>query len=132
MAASDLLTDKTIKAALKAAAEAGKARKLSDGAGLVLEARPTGAGWWRVRYWRDGREGMLSLGTYPETGLPDARAKRDDARKLLAAGGDPSKARKADRVERDREHEAQALADARYARPGHFRACGPGVAGDDP
>ena len=61
MAASDLLSDK----AIKAAAEAGKARKLSDGSGLVLEARPTGAGSWRLRYWRDGREGMLSLGTYP-------------------------------------------------------------------
>ena len=44
MAAADLLTDKTIKAALKAAAEGGKARKLSDGAGLVLEVRPAGGG----------------------------------------------------------------------------------------
>jgi len=64
----------------------GKARKLSDGAGRVLEARRTGAGWWRLRYWCDGNEGMLSLGTYPETGLRDARDKRDAARKLVAAG----------------------------------------------
>ena len=55
MATSDLLTDKAIKAALKAAEACGKARKLRDGAGLVLEARPTASGWWRLRLWRDGR-----------------------------------------------------------------------------
>jgi integrase len=120
MAASDLLTDKAIKAALKAAEVAGKARKLSDGAGLVLEARPTGAGWWRLRFWRDGREGMLSLGTYPETGLRDARDKRDAARKLLAAGGDPSAARKEEKADRALQREAQALADAGMPGPGTF------------
>ena len=50
-----------------------------------------------MRYWRDGREGMLSLGTW----LRDARAKRAEARKLLAAGGDPSKARKTDKAAPD-------------------------------
>jgi integrase len=120
MAASDTLSDKAVKAALKAAQASGKARKLSDGAGLVLEARPTGAGWWRLRYWRDGREGMLSLGTYPETGLRDARDKRDAARKLLAAGGDPSQARKAEKAERVRAREAEALADAGLPGLGTF------------
>ena len=66
MAASALVTGKAIKAALKTAETSGKARKLIDGAGLVLEARPNGVGWWRLRYWIDSREGMLSLGTYPE------------------------------------------------------------------
>jgi integrase len=120
MPGTDLLTDKTIKAALKAAEVSGKARKLSDGAGLVLEARPTGAGWWRLRYWRDGREGMLSLGTYPDTGLRDARDKRDAARKLIAAGGDPSAARKTEKAARALQREAQALADAGLPRPGTF------------
>jgi len=120
MAAINLLSDKTIKAALKAAAEGGKARKLSDGAGLLLEARPTGAGWWRLRYWRDGREGMLSLGTYPETGLLDARDKRDAARKLLAAGGDPSTARKVEKADRAMQREARAMADAGLPGPGTF------------
>ena len=102
MAASDLLTDKAIraalKAALKAASESGKARKISDGAGLVLDVRPTGAGWWRLRYWLDGKERMLSLGTYPDTSLAQARAKRDEARRQVAAGTDPSGARKADKA----------------------------------
>jgi integrase len=120
MPGADLLTDKTIKAALKAAEVSGKARKLSDGAGLVLEARPTGAGWWRLRYWRDGREGMLSLGTYPETGLRDARDKRDAARKLIAAGGDPSAARKVEKADRAQQRQAQALADAGLPGPGTF------------
>ena len=118
MAGTDLLTDKTIKAALKAAEVAGKGRKLSDGAGLVLEARPTGAGWWRLRYWLDGREGMLSLGTYPETGLRDARDKRDAARKLIAAGTNPSAARKADKAERRHKHVEQTLAEAGEPLPG--------------
>ena len=120
MAATDLLTDKAIKAALKASSLSGKTRKLNDGAGLVIEARPNGAGWWRLRYWRDGREGMLSLGTYPETGLRDARDKRDAARKLLASGQDPSEARKAEKAERVQQRQAKALADAGLPGPGTF------------
>ena len=120
MATINKLSDKTIKAALKKAASEGAARKLSDGAGLVLEARPTGAGWWRLRYWRDGREGMLSLGTYPDTSLQAARAKRDDARALLAEGGDPSEQRKADKAERAAQREAQAYAAAGMPGPGTF------------
>ncbi|MDE2367530.1 MAG: integrase arm-type DNA-binding domain-containing protein [Burkholderiales bacterium] len=120
MAATDILSDKAIKAAIKTAADTAKARKLSDGGGLVLEARPTGVGWWRLRYWIDSKEGMLSLGTYPETGLRDAREKRDAARKLIAAGGDPSAARKAEKSDRAQQREAQALADAGMPGPGTF------------
>jgi integrase len=120
MAALNILDDKTIKAAIKAAAVSGKARKLSDGGGLVFEARPTGAGWWRLRYWRDSREGMLSLGTYPETSLRDARDRRDAARKLIAAGSDPSAARKDEKAGRAQEREGQAMADAGLAGPGTF------------
>lgn len=120
MAAINILDAKTIQAAIKAATESGKARKLSDGGGLVFEARPTGAGWWRLRYWIDSKEGMLSLGTYPETGLRDARDKRDESRKLIAAGGDPGAARKADKAERAQVREALALADAGLPGPGTF------------
>jgi integrase len=120
MAGSDLLSDKAIRAALKAVSAAGKARKLSDGAGLVLDVRPTGAGWWRLRYWIDSREKMLSLGTYPDTGLRDARSKRDEARKLIAAGVDPSAHRKeAKRTRQAREAIEQAVADG-VVVPGSF------------
>ena len=124
MAASDILTDKAIKAALKVATEAGKARRISDGGGLYLEARPTGAGWWRLRYWLDSREGMLSLGTYPDTGLRDARIRRDEARKLIAAGIDPSNTRKAAKVERKTLHDARLLADAGMPGAGTFEHVG--------
>jgi integrase len=120
MAGSDLLSDKAIRAALKAASVAGKGRKLSDGGGLVLDVRPTGSGWWRLRYWIDSREKMLSLGTYPDTGLRNARSKRDDARKLIAAGVDPSEHRKeARRTRQAREAIEQAVAEG-VVVPGSF------------
>ena len=84
--------------------------------------RPTGSGWWRWRFWRDGREGMLSLGTYPEVSLKDARKRRDDARKQNAAGIDPSEARKADKEARAAKAEAERLADAGLPGPGTFEA----------
>lgn len=120
MAATDILSDRAIKAAIKAATVSGKARKLSDGGGLVLEARPTGSGWWRLRFWIDGREGMLGLGIYPDVSLKDARQRRDEARKLIAAGVDPSGARKAEKAARAAQAEAQALADAGKPGPGTF------------
>lgn len=69
--------------------------KLSDGRGLHLAIAPEGGRWWRLRYPYGGKEKMLSLGTYPEVGLAAAREHRDYARKLIAAGGDPSAERKA-------------------------------------
>jgi hypothetical protein len=122
MATSDTLSDKAIRAALKRATSTGKAEKLSDGAGLHLEARPTGAGWWRLRYRFDGKEGMLSLGTYPDTTLAAARRKADDARRLLDAGTDPSDARKATKAEHQRQREEQAREDAGLPPPGSFEA----------
>ena len=117
MAATDTLTDKAIKAALKAAGKAGTPKRVSDGGGLYLEARPTGAGWWRLRYWSGGKEGMLSLGTYPDVPLKLARARRDDARGALAAGTDPSAQRKADKAAQAVRAEAARLAAA--GLPGH-------------
>jgi hypothetical protein len=46
---------------------------------MHLEAHPTGAGWWRFGYRFGGKEGMLSLGTYPEVGLALARQRRKEA-----------------------------------------------------
>ena len=73
--------------------------KLRDGGGLYLLVRPDGARWWRWDYRRPvtGKRNTLSVGTYPDTGLADARAKRDAARKLLGAGIDPGEQRKRDK-----------------------------------
>ncbi|MBB2485719.1 integrase arm-type DNA-binding domain-containing protein [Mitsuaria sp. WAJ17] len=122
MAASDLLTDKAIRAALKAAAVEAKARKISDGGGLVLDVRPTGAGWWRLRYWLEGKERMLSLGTYPDTSLAQARVKRDEARRLVADGQDPSAVRQEAKAEAQRKRQAERLADAGLPPEGSFEA----------
>lgn len=111
MATTNILSDKAIRAALKAAAGSGNSRKLGDGGGLVLDVRPTGAGWWRVRYWLNSKEGMLSLGTYPEVGLADARARRDEARRLVAAGINPSEHRKEDKQAQRRAQEDRAAAE---------------------
>ncbi|NPT54599.1 tyrosine-type recombinase/integrase [Paraburkholderia elongata] len=89
--------------AVRNAKPTGKTHRLWDGGGLYLEITPAGSKLWRLKYRYDGKEKRLSFGKYPDVGLKDARAKRDDARKLLADDIDPSahkKAVKAARIER--------------------------------
>ena len=75
-----------------------KSQRLCDGGGLYLEVSPAGGKWWRLKYRYGGKEKRLSLGTYPDTGLADARSKRDTARRLLAGGTDPAEHRKAEKA----------------------------------
>ena len=72
--------------------------RLKDERGLYLEVRPEGGKWWRLRYWLNSKEGRLSLGTYPDVSLKMARERRDEARRLIAQGIDPSDARKAQKA----------------------------------
>ncbi|MBB2931272.1 tyrosine-type recombinase/integrase [Paraburkholderia silvatlantica] len=69
--------------------------KLSDGGGLFLLLNPNGSRWWRLKYRFGGKEKLISLGTYPDVSLKEARDRRDEARKKLTAGYDPGEARKA-------------------------------------
>ncbi len=85
------LTDTAIR---KAKPEV-RQHKLYDERGLFLLINPKGGKWWRFKYQFDGKEKLLSLGTYPDTSLKDARERRDEARKQVAAGIDPSEHRKA-------------------------------------
>ena len=73
---------------------ADKPRRLADSRGLYLEISPKGGKWWRFKYRYRGKEKRLSLGVYPDISLKDARERRDDARKLVANGIDPSEHRK--------------------------------------
>lgn len=82
-------------AAVKNAKPTDKPRKLADEKGLFLLLTPGGGKWWRLKYRMDGKEKLLSLGVYPDVGLKEARERRDEARKLLADGVDPSDNRKA-------------------------------------
>lgn len=75
-----------------------KPYRLSDEKGLYLEVMPNGSKYFRMKYRFGGKEKRLALGVYPEVGLKDARNKRDDARKQLAQGIDPSDHRKAAKV----------------------------------
>lgn len=120
MPASNLLSDKAVQAAIKTARTAPKPVTISDGGGLSLICQPDGGGWWRLRYWISSRENRLSLGTYPEVSLADARKRRDDARKLIAAGGDPSADRKAAKTARAIRAKDKALADAGLPGLGTF------------
>ena len=66
--------------------------------GLYMHLTPNGSKFWRFAYSFAGKEKLLSLGPYPEITLADARLRRDEARKLLAKGVDPSQQRKADKT----------------------------------
>ena len=78
----------TATAISKAKAKA-KPYKLTDGGGLFVLVQPNGAKYWRLKYRFGGKEKLLALGVYPDVTLSAARVRRDDARKLLANGGDP-------------------------------------------
>ncbi len=84
--------------AIRNAKSGEKAKKMFDGGGLYLELAPSGGKWWRLKYRVDGKEKRLSLGVYPDVSLKDARNRRDEARKLLVHGIDPSEHRKAKRT----------------------------------
>jgi hypothetical protein len=83
-------------AAVRGAKPRDKSYKLSDAAGLYLEVGKNGSKLWRIAYRFDGRQQLLSLGRYPTVSLADARAGRDQIKKLLANGVDPSAQRKLD------------------------------------
>ena len=80
--------------AIRTAKPKEKSYKLSDGGGLYIEISPSGGKWWRYKYRFGGKEKRISLGTYPDTSLADAREKHRDCRKLLANGVNPSEERK--------------------------------------
>jgi hypothetical protein len=83
--------------------------KLSDAEGLYLLVKPNGRKVWRLNYRHLGTQRTLTLGAWPEVGLADARVKRLEARRLIAAGLDPS-------------HEAKlAAAQARVAEANSFK-----------
>jgi hypothetical protein len=80
------------------AAAKDKPYKLTDGDGLHLLVRPNGSKLWRMRYRFNGQENMLAFGMFPAITIAKARAKRDEARALLASGMNPSVKRKLDKI----------------------------------
>ncbi|MFG1420694.1 Arm DNA-binding domain-containing protein [Roseixanthobacter liquoris] len=84
--------------ALRNAKPKDKAYKLFDGGGLHVLVSPNGSRIWRLAYRFAGKPKQLSFGPYPTTSLADARLKRDEAKKQLLNGEDPSTVRKLDKV----------------------------------
>jgi integrase len=74
-----------------------KPYRLTDSGGMYLEVAPSGGKYWRFKYRFSGKEKRLALGVYPDVSLAAARAKRDEARKRLAADIDPGEAKKAEK-----------------------------------
>lgn len=75
-----------------------KTVRLFDGDGLFIEIQANGSKFWRFRFRQtDGRSKELSFGKYPEVTLVSARAKRLEARQLVANGIDPARRREEER-----------------------------------
>jgi integrase len=85
-------------AAIKAARPRGAAYKLTDGGGLYLLVNVSGARYWRMNYRYLGKQKTLAFGVWPDTGLADARARRDEARQMLARGEDPAEQLKLQKI----------------------------------
>ncbi|EUC68045.1 integrase [Alcanivorax sp. 97CO-5] len=85
---------------IRAAKPADKNYRLSDEKGMYLEVTKAGGRYWRMKYRYQGKEKLLALGVYPDVSLAQARAKRDEARALLADDTDPGQARKAAKREK--------------------------------
>lgn len=89
-----------------------KPYKLSDGGGMYLEVTPRGSKYWRMKYYRpsDKKEDRLAFGVYPTVSLAEARAKRDEAKKLLSNGLDPKKIRREEMAEENGEFTFECIA----------------------
>jgi len=94
-----------------------KPYKVADFDSLYVLVAPTGAVLWRMNYRLGGKQKTLALGSYPAVSLSTARTRRDDARKLIEGGVDPSKAKRAPQTTlpgaaTDPEQSFQAITDA--------------------
>lgn len=79
------LTDTAVRQAKPAA----KGFSMTDVSGLSLFIAPNGTKSWHFRFSWHGAQPRISLGTYPEITLKEARERRDQARAQVAKGIDP-------------------------------------------
>ncbi|MBT0477022.1 tyrosine-type recombinase/integrase [Morganella morganii subsp. morganii] len=75
-----------------------KSYKLFDGGGLYLEVTAKGSRYWRMKYRFGGKEKRLAFGVFPTVTLAEAREMRNQAKKILAAGGDPGEVKKEEKA----------------------------------
>ena len=78
-----------------------KMYKLFDGGGLFLQVNPSGGKHWKMKYRKnDGKESLLTFGSFPAVSLEQARKMRDEAKSQMALGIDPGIARQEAKAER--------------------------------
>ncbi|MFC6689918.1 tyrosine-type recombinase/integrase [Pseudomonas lini] len=84
---------------------------LGDSDGLTLNVTARGGKVWLFRYYWAGKQKRMSLGSYPQIGLKEARTRRDEARTLVAQGINPYEHRKQQRlaVHAAKEHTFEAV-----------------------
>ena len=85
-------------ARIRALKSGDRPTKHGDGGGLLLIVNPNGSKLWRMVYRYGGKQKQLSFGAWPDVSLAQARAQRDEARKLLADDIDPSQKKKQDKI----------------------------------
>ncbi len=78
------------EAQLRAAKPREKLYKVYHARGLYLHIKPNDGRFWRFKYRFNGKEKLLSFGTYPYVSLKRARDRREEARRFLEEGKDPS------------------------------------------
>lgn len=101
----------TTDTAIRSAKPTDKQYRISDGGGLYLLVKPTGAKWWRFDYTFAGKRNTLSMGVYPAVSLKSAREKAAEARELIANGINPSEKRQAEsRTEDNKQGEFEKIA----------------------
>lgn len=100
--------------------------KLYDTDGMYLIVTSKNKRWWRLKYRFEGKEKLISLGTYPEVSLAAARIARNDARKLLANGTDPSAARQDEKKKKAPTPTTTTVAEAAAAWISHQKQGTPG------
>lgn len=88
--------------ACKTAKPEAKPYKMSDGGGLYLEVTNKGSRLWRLKYRYLGKEKKLCIGEYPIITLAEARDRRENAKKLLSNGQDPSAEKQTQKKEAQR------------------------------
>ncbi|MEW5109044.1 tyrosine-type recombinase/integrase [Morganella morganii] len=75
-----------------------KSYKLFDGGGLYFEVTAKDSRYWRMNYRVGGKEKRLAFGVFPTVTLAEAREMRNQAKKVLAAGGDPGEVKKEEKA----------------------------------
>ncbi len=68
--------------------------------GLQLWVQPSGAKLWNLAYRMDAKQRKLAIGPYPRVSLKEARERREEAKRLLASGLDPSQQKRIEKANR--------------------------------